>query len=221
MCSSDVLIKLIDFWTHPEHFVNTFWTCSVFYIFAHVLLNVLICSKQNTSAILVFWICSRSVLWTAYVFRTCSNDVLMKLIALWTHHEHILNMFWTRSEHVICSALFAVYSDNHAFPYPTPCCLTLPSMWKKSHKGVKPSTILTHTTQWYYTSTKVLLYNNNINIVGETRESWATRRVEPPLLFSKLATYLTCSSYNKCIISFPSNNCFTILIHAISFMLPP
>ena len=33
----------------------------------------------------------------------------MKLIALWTHHEHILNMFWTRSEHVICSALFAVY----------------------------------------------------------------------------------------------------------------
>ena len=109
MCSSDVLIKLIDFWTHPEHFVNTFWTCSVFYIFAHVLLNVLICSKQNTSAILVFWICSRSVLWTAYVFRTCSNDVLMKLIALWTHHEHILNMFWTRSEHVICSALFAVY----------------------------------------------------------------------------------------------------------------
>ena len=106
MCSSDVLIKLIDFWTHPEHFVNTFWTCSVFYIFAHVLLNVLICSKQNTSAILVFWICSRSVLWTAYVFRTCSNDVLMKLIALWTHHEHILNMFWTRSEHVICSALF-------------------------------------------------------------------------------------------------------------------
>ena len=57
--------------------------------------------------------------------------------------------------------------------------------------------------------------------IGETRESWATRRVEPPLLFSKLATYLTCSSYNKCIISFSSNNCFTILIHAISFMLPP
>ena len=113
MCSSDVLIKLIDFWTHPEHFVNTFWTCSVFYIFAHVLLNVLICSKQNTSAILVFWICSRSVLWTAYVFRTCSNDVLMKLIALWTHHEHILNMFWTRSEHVICSALFAVYTYTY------------------------------------------------------------------------------------------------------------
>ena len=104
MCSSDVLIKLIDFWTHPEHFMNTFWTCSVFYIFAHVLLNVLICSKQNTSAILVFWICSRSVLWTSYVFRTCSNDVLMKSIALWTHHEHILNMFWTR--HMFCT--FAV-----------------------------------------------------------------------------------------------------------------
>ena len=126
MCSSDVLIKLIDFWTHPEHFVNTFWTCSVFYIFAHVLLNVLICSKQNTSAILVFWICSRSVLWTAYVFRTCSNDVLMKLIALWTHHEHILNMFWTRSEHVICSALFAVYSlPNQKL---TQCFLYIPSL---------------------------------------------------------------------------------------------
>ena len=61
----------------------------------------------------------------------------------------------------------------------------------------------------------------NTLIVGETRESWATRRVDPALLFSKLATYLTCSSYNKCIISFSSNNCSAMLIHAISFMLPP
>ena len=108
MCSSDVLIKLIDFWTHPEHFVNTFWTCSVFYIFAHVLLNVLICSKQNTSAILVFWICSRSVLWTAYVFRMCSNEIDCPLNTSWTHLEHVLNTFWTRhmwpvtSKHTSC-----------------------------------------------------------------------------------------------------------------------
>ena len=67
----------------------------------------------------------------------------------------------------------------------------------------------------------VLKEPNTGTRVGKTRESWATRRVDPPLLFSKLATYLTCSSYNKCIVSFSSNNCFTILIHAISFMLPP
>ena len=46
---------------------------------------------------------------------------------------------------------------------------------------------------------------------GETRESWATRRVDPPLLFSKLATYLTCSYHSKCIKSFLSNDCLLYL----------
>ena len=44
---------------------------------------------------------------------------------------------------------------------------------------------------------------------------WRPGRVDPLLhvLFSKLATYLTCSSYSKCIISFSSNDCFTTLIY--------
>ena len=47
-------------------------------------------------------------------------------------------------------------------------------------------------------------------------ESWST-----PIIFKTSHLNLTCSSYSMCIISFSSNNCFTILIHAISFMLPP
>ena len=87
------------------------------------------------------------------------------------------------------------------------------------------------TFQWYYDFVIINIVILSFRVAknyhlrqaktGETRESWATRRVDPPLLFSKLATYLTCSSYSKCIISFSSYDCFTILIHAISFMLPP
>ena len=80
--------------------------------------------------------------------------------------------------------------------------------------------IVTYITKFWKMSSTIMLIIKLLS-VGEIWESWATMRVDPPLLFSKVATCLTCSSYSKCIISFSSNNCFTILIHAISFMLPP